>query len=173
MATPSHAAPYCGQLGPTEAKMARALLGGNATSIAKAVLAVEGVRDAIVKQLLGLLNKECSTLCRLNPTSSLFREIPVDKMAEFKWNDLIEELKSNAPLLLDILYCLVARNDKRNKSKVGSAHYPGICTTIAVILKERNREMCGIQSLLSLMMYSSHCEKQVCNGDYIDLPHLL
>ena len=35
--------------------------------------------------------------------------------------------------------------------------------TAAVLLKERNREMCGIQSLISLLLYSSHVDKQVGN----------
>jgi len=42
------------------------------------------------------------------------------------------------------------------------AHYPGICITVAVFLKERNWEMCGMQSLISLL-YSSHIEKQIIN----------
>lgn len=37
----------------TEGKLARVLLGGISVSIAKAAMSVEGVRDAIVKQLLG------------------------------------------------------------------------------------------------------------------------
>ena len=31
----------------------------------------------------------------------------------------------------------------------------------AVILKERNREMCGLQQMISSLMYGSHCEKKV------------
>lgn len=159
--TPSGTASYCRQLGSAEGKIARALLGGNAASISKAVLSVETVREAIITQLLGLLNRECSKLCRFNPTSSPFRTIPVEKMVEFKWDDLMSELESSVPLLLKILHCLAARNDRRNKCKTGAVHNPGICTAVAVLLKERNREMCGIQSLLSLIMYSCHCEKQV------------
>ena len=30
----------------------------------------------------------------------------------------------------------------------------------AIMLKERNREMCGIQTLLSLILFSSHVQKQ-------------
>ena len=73
------------------------------------------------------------------------------------------ELEQDAPLLLKIMNCLVARYDYWNKCKVGTAHNPGFCTAAAVILKERIREMCGLQSLLSLPMYSCHCEKQVLN----------
>lgn len=136
------------------------MLGGNVGSIAKAALAVEGVKEAIVKQLLGNLNQECNTLCKKQPTS-LFRKIPVDRQAKFRWEDMITELQQNAPLLLKMLTCLVARNDCRNTFKIGSSHYPGLCTALAILLKERNREMCGLQSLVALLMYSCHCEKQV------------
>ena len=159
--TPSRTVPYHGQLGPAEGKLARAVLGSDPVSITKAALQINGVKEAVVTQLLGWLNKECSKLCGFKPTSSLFCRIPVDKLAEFKWGDMMVELEQDAPLLMKIIQCLVARNDSRNKCKVGAAHYPGICTAVAVILKERNREMCGLQSLLSLLMYSCHCEKKV------------
>lgn len=136
-------------------------------SIAKAAMSVDGVREAIITLLLGTLNQECGKLCRRQPQSS-FRKIPVDKLAEFKWSDMMLELERDAPLLLKIIHCLVARNDSRNKCKVGTAHHPGICTAVSIILKERNREMCGLQSLLSLLMYSCHCEKQVHNVHYTE-----
>ena len=56
----------------------------------------------------------------------------------------------------------VRGNDHRNIIKVGAAHYPGICCAAAILLKERNHEMCGLQSLVSLIMYTCHAEKQVC-----------
>ena len=159
--TPSRAQPYRGQLGSAEGKLTRALVGGDAVSIAKAALSVEGVRETVTIQLLRTLNQECSKLCKMQPTSSRFRKIQVDRLADFKWADMIAELERDAPLLLKIINCVVARNDGRDKCKVGTVRYPGICTAVAVMLKERNREMCGLQSMLSLLMYSCHCEKQV------------
>ena len=44
--------------------------------------------------------------------------------------------------------------------KVGSSHNPGICCAAADLLKERNREMCGLQSLVSLLMFSCHAKKR-------------
>ena len=114
--------------------------------------------------LLRTLNLECSVLCRKRKPVSLFRKIPVNKLAEFKWAEMIAELEHDAPLLLKILHCMVAKNNSRNKCKVGAARYPGICTAVSVVLKERNREMCGLQSCLSLLMYSCHCEKQVTHN---------
>ena len=31
-----------------------------------------------------------------------------------------------------------------------------------MILKERNREMCGVQTFLSLVLFNSHVQKKVC-----------
>ena len=74
---------------------------------------------------------------------------------------MIAELQLKAPLLFKVLHSLSSRNDHRNTLKVGVAHYPGICSAAAILLKERNREMCGLQSLISLLLYSCHAEKQV------------
>ena len=40
-------------------------------------------------------------------------------------------------------------------------HYPGLCMSVAILLKERNREMSGLQYIVSLLLYSSHVDKQV------------
>ena len=61
------------------------------------------------------------------------------------------DIQLKAPLLFKILHGIAARNDHRNVVKVGAAHYPGICTAAAILLKERSRHMCGLQSLVSLM----------------------
>ena len=81
-------------------------------------------------------------------------------MASNTWKVFISELESKAPTLLHLLTTLVSFNDRRNVSKVGTSHYPSICTAVAVLLKERNREMCGLQSLVSALLYSCHSEKQ-------------
>ena len=77
------------------------------------------------------------------------------------WSALVSELESRVPLLFEAFSSIAAHSNHCNKSKVGAAHHPGICMAAAVILKERNREMCGVQSVLSLLMYSCHCEKKI------------
>ena len=159
--TPSRPASFSMVLGPAESKIARALLGGHTVSIAKAVLGNKDMREAVITLVLTQLNEECTNLCR-SATGSPFRTIPVNKLANFKWRDMVSDLHLKAPLLFKLLYSVVSRNDHRNAVKVGAAHYPGICSAVAVLLKERNREMCGLQSLVSLLMYFCHAEKQVC-----------
>ena len=160
VSTPSQPASYTKILGAAEGKVARALLGGHSVSIAKAVLSENDLKEAIIKQVLRELNDECTNLCKKTITSP-FCTIPTDELANFKWKDMVTDIQLKAPLLFTILHGIAARNDHRNVVKVGAAHYPGICTAAAILLKERSRHMCGLQSLVSIMMYSCHAEKQV------------
>ena len=158
--TPSRTTLYTKSLGELEGKVVRTLLGGHAASIAKAVMAMTAVRECLLHLFLVDLNDECNKLCQKSEIS-IFRKMDVAQAMEFKWAPFINDLQAKSPLLYTILFSIASRSDKRNVCKVGSAHYPGICMAAAVILKERNREMSGVQSLLSLLLYSSHCEKKI------------
>lgn len=84
-------------------------------------------------------------LYRKNPDNvSPFRKIAIDKLPEFTWDKLADDLKSKAPTIFKIFSLVVSHNDHRNEFKKGaSCHMPSICMAIAILLKERNREICG------------------------------
>ena len=65
-----------------------------------------------------------------------------------------------APTLLRLLSTIVQHNDHRNTSKRGDRHNPGISMAMAVLLKERNREMCGLQSLIVLLLFKGQAHKK-------------
>lgn len=135
---------------------------GHAPTIAQAIMRVEPIREAVLTCLLQTLSTECSQLCQRADTS-LFRSLSVTALANGShcWNDFLIQLSSKAPTLLEILLTLVSFNDNRNKTKAGTYHYPGVCVAVAVLLKERSREMSGLQSLVSALLYACHSEKQV------------
>ena len=120
-------------------------LGGYAPSIAKAVMALDDVRESLFSMFLDAINEECNNLCRRSPgKGSSFRKMPLSQLVDLTWYVLVNELESQAPLFFKALTSIAAHSDHRNKSKVGAEHHPGICMAVAVILKERNREMCGV-----------------------------
>ena len=161
METPSRPS-FHAKLDPSFSRIGRALAGGNLASISRAVFACEGLWDAVLRKVTATLDAELIQLSKRNThPPSLFRHIPIDALPQFRWCDCIAELKVKAPLTLQLVTALVSKNDSRNKQKCGDAHYPGICMAIAIMLKERNREMCGIQTLLSLILFSSRVQKQV------------
>ena len=81
---------------------------------------------------------------------------------------LISELQTRAPFLFKLLSKIVIHSDKRNQHKHGTVHHPGICVAVATILKERNKSMVGLQTLVSLLLFESHVQKQL----YTRLNHL-
>ena len=148
------------------------MAGGNLLSIGKAILRNKQLSDVVIKLIAGVVDSECSVLCRRN-NASLFRKTSVTTMSIFQWSKLVDELSLNAPTLLHFLSTIVTHSDHRNKLKVASAHDLGLCMTVAVLLKERNREMCGVQSIVSILLYQSHVEKQVCITVFIAILVLL
>ena len=111
--------------------------------------------------LLGKLNEECTNLCRKTTPSLFLITIPFDKLDTFSWKDMVADLQQKAHLVFTVLdSCITSRNNHQNTMKVGAVHYSRICSAAAILLKERNCKMCGIQSLVS-MMYSCHAKKRV------------
>ena len=141
-------------------KLAQLLIGGNIPSICVAVLGIRALKQAIFSSFVKEITQECGALCqRMDQTP--FRSIPVTGLADITWGAFTDQLKSRAPKLFQLLTSVVSVNNHRNISKVGASHHPGICAAVAVLLKERSREMCGLQSIVSVLMYSCNCEKQV------------
>jgi hypothetical protein len=99
-------------------------------------------------------------LCR-RAEPSIFRKSHPDTYLTFKWADYVLELETRAPVFLQFCKAIVGHGDHRNERKKGDAHLPAICMAIGVLLKERNREMVGLQTCISLLLYASHVQKQV------------
>ena len=153
-------------LSEEDSKLGRTLAGGHIPSLAKAVMGHKCLREAVTLSFLDQLESECSKLCQNSTPPSLFCKVPVSEIEEFQWDRFIQELKEKAPLLLQILSSITSRNDHRNKLKTGGAHNPGICMAAAVILRERNQKMTGVQSLISMILFASHVDKQVHADTY-------
>ena len=160
VSTPNRPTPYSIQLSADLARVGRALAGGHLPTIVRAIFSHEGLRHLVELKLLDILTNECSTLCRrkADPPSP-FRRFEVSQLAGFKWSVFIQDLQVNAPTLLKVFSTIASHSDHRNDRKQGDRHYPGICMAVSTILKE---EMCGIQTILSLLLFTSRVQKQVC-----------
>ena len=82
---------------------------------------------------------------------SLFRKYDTMRIY-FEWIDYVAELKNKAPAFYCILSEIVSHNDKWNKYPL-SHHNPGMCTAAADLLKERNSEMDGLQTVMLLLLF--------------------
>ena len=130
-------------------------------SVADAIMDQSDLCEMVFERIIDKINSECFHICQLTNPLSPFRKINASKCSSFQWKVLVEDLSQKAPTLLKILSSIVTSNDKRKQAAVTTAHHPGLCMAVSILLKERNREMCGLQSVISLLLFSSHVDKQV------------
>ena len=149
-------------------KIVRVFAGGSLASITKAIFAYRELWDSLLQKVTSTLDEEFTQLSkRSSHPTSLFCRIPLaDTLPQLRWSDYVAELEKKAPVTLQLI---VSKKDSRNQKKCGNPHFPGICMSIAIRLKERNREMCHIQTLLSLLLFSLCVQKQVNNVFYVTI----
>ena len=140
----------------------QALDGGNIQSIAKAALSHSSLRDQLVEGVIQILDNECSVLGSASAQSiSLFQRVPIDNVESLSSKEAVSELQKKSPILFRLFKMIVGHSDHRNLHKSGESHYPGMCMATAILLKERNTRMGGIQSFLSLILFICRVSKKV------------
>ena len=88
-------------------------------------------------------------------TKSVLRDSSYEQLKSFKWETLLEELKTHAPLLFHILNsCTPSKREK-----VARDATVGICASI--LLRFRNPTMSLVQKIIMLVLHASHCGKKV------------
>ena len=76
------------------------------------------------------------------------------KLLEFKWDAVLEELKTNTQTLLAILQAAAKRPGIAVK-------WPAVVMATAILLKTRSSHMCQMQRLISSVLYAGHASKKV------------
>lgn len=164
MSMPNRQQPFTTYLDESYIRIGRALAGGHPETIAKSVFSHAEIRTVLATKVVEMVDSECSALCRMPKDAEdtpPFRKMTPFQLKEFTWEMLISEVQTRAPILLKLLSTVVSHSDKRNQHKHGSVHYPAICMAVATILKERNKNMVGLQTLVSLLLFKSRAQKQV------------
>ena len=98
-----------------------------------------------------MVDTECLSLSCMpkdGEALSLFRKLTFYQLTEFKWEMLISELQTRAPLLFKLLSKIFSHSDMQNQHKRGTVHHPVICVAVATTLKERSKNMVGLQTLV-------------------------
>ncbi len=158
--SPRREAPYSRVLDGSFSRIGRAIAGGSNDAIVRSLFSHDTLRNLLINKVFSIIDDECLTLCRRSEPS-IFRKSDATDYLDFKWLKYINEMESKSPVLLRLCKLIVSHGDKRNSVKHGSIHFPGICTAISVLLKERNREIVGLQTCISMVLYTSRVQKQV------------
>ena len=100
---------------------------------------------AVLKEIGKKLRKERQILYH-DQTQSILKDT---NLQTFNWASVIEELKTHAPTLLNILSsCMHGTNTQTQKRVIG------ICT--AILCKHRRASMSTVQKIISIILATGH-----------------
>ena len=100
---------------------------GHLPTLAQAIVEYKALADHVLQLLLDKMEAECACISQRSPPFSPFHKISTDQYASFQWEDFIEDISHKAPTPFHVLSSIVAH---RNKKKMNTAHYPGLCNPL-------------------------------------------
>ena len=114
------------------------------------------IRRYILKALHITLRREICAMCS-NEADSLLKSQSSESLPGFKWHQLEAELSTHAPTLKSLLHaCFSNKVARQNETYLVS-----FCA--AMMFKQRRPSMSLLHKILSVILYSGHCSKQVHN----------
>lgn len=111
--------------------------------------------DATVSEIKRVINHECELLCKKVPSPSYLRVSSIKTLSTFKWECLIEELRSSAPVLMSIISAGTQESTEAKPNVVAQ------CVMASLLLKHRCKHMCKVQMMVSILLYAGHAAKRV------------
>lgn len=105
-----------------------------------------------MKKIGRLLRKEMKVMCAVK-TGSILRSGSYNDMKNFKWETMIGEMKTHAPVLTSILSSCIETSKRNRKATIG------VCASI--LFQCRSSQMSLLQKIIMLLLHASHCGKQV------------
>ena len=128
--------------------------------VARTILQIPKLKDATLAEVVKVIQAECHCLCRLNPTPSELRYLPnAKKLAEFKWDKVMDELSKKAPTLSVILKAAAEQKHGRQKATPGV-----IGMAAALLMNSRNKQMSRAQAVNSIVLFAGHANKKVTDN---------
>ena len=122
---------------------------GNKKAVLKRVLHNDAGKKLAAEVLRLIIYKEIKLLCSDN-----FHSILVEKsqaaMEHFSWESIWLELEKSAVILTTLLKCLFKTLSEKNKRVL-----------ILCISLTQNKNMCSVQAVISMVLYTGHAGKQV------------
>lgn len=145
---------YQYSLTPSRKNLGKHVARSNRQSIARHCWDDPIIRCHLLKILHTTLRKEIGTMCS-DQTNSLLLDQSPDCLLEFKWDQLQSELGMHSPTLNSLLHaCFSTRVPRENKAYL-------VCLCAALMLKNRRPSMSLLHKIVSLILFSGHCSKQV------------
>lgn len=100
---------------------------------------------------------ECKVLCLILPELSVLRVPSVHHLSSFRLDSFVNELRQKAPTLLAVL--TAAAQPCRSTGRECDPHV--IAMAAAILLKQRNQDLCMLQTIVGCLLHVGHAAKKV------------
>ena len=131
--------------------MGKSIARGSKKTLVDQCFSDPGTFPCLMKKLGRVLREEMKMMCS-EKTASVLRNKTYGMLKNFKWEDLLKEMRVHAPTVAHILQSCTGKSSK--KSAV-----IGICASI--LFKSRCSKMSLVQNRVMLILHAGHCGKQV------------
>lgn len=113
-----------------------------------------------MKQIGSTIRNEIRLMCNFE---SILQSKSSDDLKQFKWSMIFDDLQSKAPTFLSFL--MSATKTRRLRMN----RIPVVCFCTAIILKYRFNRLNLVQKIISLLLYSGNCSKEVSYNSSLHL----
>lgn len=141
---------------PTRRKMCRPLIRRNYRSFAATAIRNHLTRNALLNHFGQMLQNEVSSLCSSRAQSVIGRS-PKNVLLDFRGtiDTLMVDMRTRAPTLLSLL----KHASRTRRPRVGTNLI--IAMIVSLLCKHRKSNVCQLQRIISLILYTGHSSKQV------------
>jgi len=136
---------------PNRRHMGKCIARGSKKALVDHCFSDPGTFPIVRRKICRLLQGEMKTMCA-EKTASVLRSNSYETLKNFKWEDLLQELKVHAPTFQHILQSCTGKSSRKSA-------LIGICASI--LLKSRCAKMSIVQKRVMLILHAGHCGKQV------------
>ncbi len=125
-------------------------------SIVEAVMDNHELKEHVYEYVRKKVSEECKSLC--SKKESILRKPTKTSFLDFSWKTVTCELKKKESLLYNIMLAVADPNLKNESAKC-----PAICTTVGILLKQRETCISLIPYVIGIILKISKVSKQVLN----------
>ena len=141
--------------------LGKALARSDWQALARGVARHQQTAPFFTTEVAKAIKKECEQLVSTKFPSLMRKKSKMD-LLQFSWEAVVSELQTRAPLLLAVLSATAESTGPRNHQRLQAACLPFIGMAAAILLKCRNKHMCEVQHIMSLVLNAGHSSSQVC-----------
>lgn len=147
---------------PSRKALGKSLARGSKCALVRGCFKDAITRKYIVRKVANEVHHEIVSLCSDRVHSSLLNP-STELLENFSWEALYTELNSNCPILTQILQTGIRIKQPRHN------HKSIISLCISMMCNYRRKSMSLVQQVISVLLYTGHCSKEVCTMCLITL----